>query len=146
MRSKWKIVYRLDNSHLPTVSTNKSHLTTTNTIIKNESANTKALINKHGVVGKGRGEGPTASHPTSALSSKVIAPAINKSNVGSIEMKTVKSFRRGDVIITADVGKTVKVSDGKADRQIKILPGHVNKRFGSLVLTKKTPKYKSKSK
>ena len=55
------------------------------------------------------------------------------------------THRRGDTIIPADVGDTVRVSDGKTERVIRIVEGHINHKFGELTITKKTPKYKAKA-
>ena len=53
--------------------------------------------------------------------------------------------KRGDVITEEKVGQKVRIGDGKGERVVKIEKGHVNMKYGTLVLTKKSAKYKKKS-
>jgi len=60
--------------------------------------------------------------------------------------KGTEIMRRGDIIAKNKIGQLVRISDGKILRQVKIQEAHVNLKYGAIVLTKKTPKYKKKNK
>lgn len=51
---------------------------------------------------------------------------------------------RQDTVLPADQGRTVKVSTGKELRSILVQEGHIGKKYGSLVMTKKSARYKKK--
>jgi len=53
--------------------------------------------------------------------------------------------RRGELITKDDINRVVKISDGYKLRAVRILPSHLDMKYGALVLTKKIPRYKKKS-
>ena len=55
-------------------------------------------------------------------------------------------LRRGDTIGREDIGKVIKIKDGRGGRMVKIERGHEGIKAGALVITKKSPKYKKKDK
>ena len=58
------------------------------------------------------------------------------------EVNNIILQKRGDTITEERVGQKVRIEDGKGERVVKIEKGHVGMKYGTLVLTKKSAKYK----